>query len=66
MIDKFILSNIYIASIIKKEPIEIIKKKTHLSEEFINDRIENMKKNGLISDDKKSLTELGRALTKRA
>ena len=61
MIDKFILSNIYIASIIKKEPIEIIKKKTHLSEEFINDRIENMKKNGLISDDKKSLTEFGRA-----
>ena len=60
IIDKFILSNIYIASIIKKELIEIIKKKTHLSEEFINDRIENMKKNGLISDDKKSLTELGR------
>jgi len=60
VIDKSILSTIYIASIIKEEPIEIIKKKSHFSEEFINNRIENMKKNGLISDDKKSLTELGR------
>ncbi len=60
IIDKSILSTFYITSIIKKEPIEIIKKKNHLSEEYINNRIENMIKNGLISDDKKSLTELGR------
>ncbi|KAG2472776.1 MAG: Cytidyltransferase-like protein [Nitrosopumilales archaeon] len=60
VIDKSILSTIYITSIIKKEPIEIIKKKSQLSEEYINNRIENMIKNGLISDDKKSLTELGR------
>jgi len=60
IIDKSILSTFYITSIIKKEPIEIIKKKSHLSEEYINNRIENMIKNGLISDDKKSLTELGR------
>ena len=60
IIDKSILSTFYITSIIKKEPIEIIKKKSHLSEEYINNRIENMIKNGLVSDDKKSLTELGR------
>jgi len=60
IINKYILSTIYITSITKKEPIEIIKKKSHLSEEFINNKIENMIKNGLISDDKKSLTELGR------
>jgi len=60
VIDKSILSTIYITSIIKKEPIEIIKKKSQLSEEYINNRIENMIKNGLISDDKKGLTELGR------
>ncbi len=60
IIDKSILSTFYITSIIKKEPIEIIKKKNHLSEEYINNRIENMIKNGLISDDKNSLTELGR------
>ena len=41
-------------------PVEIIKEKNHLSEEFINKRIENMIKNGLINDDKQSLTELGR------
>jgi len=60
VINKSILSTIYITSIIKKEPIEIIKKKSHFSEEFINNRIENMIKNGLISDDKKGLTDLGR------
>ena len=60
IIDKSILSTFYITSIIKKEPIEIIKKKNHLSEEYINNRIENMIKNGLISNDKNSLTELGR------
>jgi len=60
VINKSILSTIYITSIIKQEPIEIIKKKSHFSEEFINNRIENMIKNGLISDDKKGLTDLGR------
>ncbi|WKT57210.1 hypothetical protein QVH35_07155 [Candidatus Nitrosotenuis chungbukensis] len=35
-------------------------KKTALSEEYINERISKMVKNGTISDDKTSLTEFGR------
>jgi glycerol-3-phosphate cytidylyltransferase/FAD synthetase len=40
--------------------IEIVKKKNFLSEEYIISRIENLVKNGLIENDKKTLTELGR------
>ncbi len=60
IINKSILSAIYVSSITQMAPVEIIKEKNHLSEEFINKRIENMIKNGLINDDKQSLTELGR------
>jgi len=42
------------------DPVEIIKQKSNLSEEYIGTRIEKLIKNGLVNDDKKTLTELGR------
>ena len=64
IIDKSILSSIYVSSITQEDPQEIVRKKNHLSEEFINKRIENMIENDLIQGDKKSLTELGRTSLK--
>jgi len=64
IIDKSILSSIYISSITQEDPQDIVRRKNHLSEEFINERIENMIKNDLIQDDRKNLTELGRTSLK--
>jgi len=64
IIDKSILSSIYISSITHEDPQDIVRKKNHLSEEFINERIENMIENDLIQSDRKSLTELGRTSLK--
>jgi len=64
IIDKSILSSIYVSSITQEDPQEIVRKKNHLSEEFINERIENMIENDLIQGDRKSLTELGRTSLK--
>jgi len=60
IIDKFILSAIYTASITKEDPIEILKKTSHLSNDFINERIDNIVRDGLLDTDKKTLTEIGR------
>ena len=64
IIDKSILSSIYISSITHEDPQDIVRKKNHLSEEFINERIENMIENDLIQGDRKNLTELGRTSLK--
>ncbi len=64
IIDKFILSSIYVSSITQEDPLDIVREKSHLSEEFINERIENMIGNDLIQGDRKSLTELGRTSLK--
>ena len=64
IIDKSILSSIYISSITQEDPLDIVREKSHLSEEFINERIENMIENDLIQGDRKSLTELGRTSLK--
>ncbi len=64
IIDKSILSSIYISSITQEDPQDIVRRKNHLSEEFINERIENMIENDLIQDDRKNLTELGRTSLK--
>jgi len=64
IIDKTILSSIYVSSITQEDPQDIVRRKNHLSEEFINERIENMIKNDLIQDDRKNLTELGRTSLK--
>ena len=54
----------YVASLNNDNPINIVKKKNFLSEEYINTRIDNLIKNGLIEQDKKSLTEIGRTSLK--
>ena len=64
IIDKSILSSIYVSSITQEDPQDIVRRKNHLSEEFINERIENMIENDLIQGDRKSLTELGRTSLK--
>ena len=64
IIDKSILSSIYVSSITQEDPQDIVRKKNHLSEEFINERIENMIENDLIQGDRKNLTELGRTSLK--
>lgn len=61
IVDKFILSAIYSSSFTGNDPIDIVKGKTHLTDQYINNRIENLIKNGLIETDKKNLTEIGRS-----
>ena len=60
LIDKTILSALFAESLTKTSAIEIVKKKNFLSEDYIISRIENLVKNGLVEQDKKSLTEIGR------
>ncbi len=60
IIDKSILSAIFSSTYSQDDPFEILKKRTHLSNEIINERIDGLKKNGLIENDKLALTELGR------
>ena len=54
----------YISSIDKNNVIEKIQKKNFLPENNIKNRIDDLVKKGLITDDKKSLTELGRSSIK--
>lgn len=60
LIDNTVLSALFAGAITKTDAIEIIKKKNFLSDDYIISRIENLVKNGLVEQDKKSLTELGR------
>ena len=60
IVDKFILSAIYSSSFTGNDPVDVVKGKTHLTDQYINDRIKNLIKNGLIETGKKNLTEVGR------
>jgi len=60
IVDKFILSAIYASSFTGNDPVDVVKGKTRLTDQYINGRIENLIKNGLIETDKKNLTEVGR------
>jgi len=64
VIDNSILSAIYASSLNNNNPVEIVKNKSKLSEDYINTRIENLVKNRLVNDDKKTLTEIGRTSLK--
>jgi len=64
IIDKSILSAIFASSITQDDPIEIVKNRTHLSENIINEKIDGLKKNGLVQNEKLALTELGRTSLK--
>lgn len=54
----------YVASLSDGNVIEIVKKKHLLSDDIINARIDELIKSGLVKQDKKSLTELGRTSLK--
>ena len=54
----------YASSLDSSDPIEHIKKRNHLSEDYIAARVDALVKNDLIEDDKKTLTELGRTSLK--
>jgi len=60
LLDNSILSAIFVGALTNENVLEIVKKKNFLSEEYIISRIENLVKNGLVENDKKTLTELGR------
>ena len=54
----------YASSLDDSDPIEHIKKRNHLSGDYIAARVDALVKNDLIEDDKKTLTELGRTSLK--
>lgn len=58
---KVILSTMYVCQIEDTEPFEKIKEKTMFSDEEIKSKIDELIKNQLVNEDKKSLTELGRS-----
>ena len=60
VLDNSILSAIFVGKLTNENVIEIVKKKNFLAEEYITSRIENLVKNGLVENDKKTLTDLGR------
>jgi len=60
IVDKRILAGLFVASLTNKDGIEILKKKNFFNIELIKSKIDILEKNGLIENDKKSLTELGR------
>ncbi len=57
---RIILSTIYVCQIDGTNPIEKIKEKTVFSDDEINVKLEELIKNQLVNEDKKTLTESGR------
>lgn len=64
VIENSILVAFYVGKISGKSPLEIIKNRNGLSEEFINSKIDELTKIGLIDKSKTDLTELGRTSLK--
>lgn len=60
LIDKAILSRIFVSSLTKEDPIEDLKKNNYLSEKQIKEKINDLIKNGLVESNEKNLTEIGR------
>ncbi len=58
--EKIILAAMYVSQINETSPMELIKKKSMLSEEVINTKIDDLIKNQLVNDDRTTLTEIGR------
>ncbi|MCH8085180.1 MAG: adenylyltransferase/cytidyltransferase family protein [Nitrosopumilus sp.] len=57
---KVILSAMYVSQINGKSAFEIIKKKSLLSDDVINSKIDELIKNQLVNEDRTTLTEIGR------
>lgn len=55
---------LYVSSLTNKNINEVLKKKIFLTDKAIEERLNNLQKNGLVEKDKKSLTELGRTSLK--
>ena len=64
IIDNLILTSLFASSLDDSNPIDNIKKRNHLSEDYINARIDELIKKDLVEEDKKTLTELGRTSLK--
>src|SRR3989475_8913761 len=60
MLDKEVISALYVSSISGENPVEILRRKLSLSSDYLSERIESLVKNSFIEKDKKTLTELGR------
>src|SRR3989442_15193460 len=60
MLDKEVISALYVSSISGENPVEILRRKLSLSSDYLSERIESLVKNSFIEKDKKALTELGR------
>jgi glycerol-3-phosphate cytidylyltransferase/FAD synthetase len=58
--EKTILSAMYVCQINGKTVLEIIKKKSLLSDDAINSKIDELIKNQLVNEDRTTLTEIGR------
>jgi len=58
--EKAILSAMYVCQINGKTVFEIIKKKSMLSSDAINSKIDKLIKNQLVNEDRNTLTEIGR------
>jgi glycerol-3-phosphate cytidylyltransferase/FAD synthetase len=59
--EKAILSALYICQIDGKSPIDLIRKKSMLSVDTINSKIDGLIKNQLVNEDRNTLTEVGRS-----
>jgi cytidyltransferase-like protein len=58
--EKIILATIYTCQIEERVPFELIKKKSMLSTEAINSKIDELIENHLVNEDRSTLTEMGR------
>ena len=58
--EKIILATIYTCQIEEKASFELIKKKSMLSTDVINSKIDELIKNHLVNEDRNTLTEMGR------
>ncbi|MCV0373713.1 MAG: FAD synthase [Nitrosarchaeum sp.] len=58
--EKSILSAMYVSNLNGRSPISIIQEKNRLPEALINSKIDELIKNQLINEDRKTLTEIGR------
>lgn len=58
--DKEIITAFFVATLSGDTAIDIIRKKIALSPEYVQERIEDLAKNGFIENNKKNLTDLGR------
>ncbi len=58
--EKAILSAMYMCQINGKSALEIVKRKSMLSSDVINSKIDELIKNQLVNEDRNTLTEIGR------